>query len=176
MYKGNLIPSILNTISSNKHVRDVEISISTINEWLRSTIRVLPFRKHPTIMILKLVGNTTTGLNTLSAMDGISDRTSTKNIMTGEVNVKNKKLKIEFGNYTHISRTMDQSTRQRCKQWDKVTRIMSETSRVDTFNVTNEWETIKAHLIVWTSYARSNNVNSRKAVLSGRSDPDPRRM
>ena len=99
-------------------------------------------------MILKLVGNTTTGLNTLSAMDGISDRTSNKIIMTREVNVKNKKLKIEFGNYTHISRTMDQSTRQRCKQWDKVTRIMSETSRVDTFNVTNEWETIKAPLIV----------------------------
>ena len=65
--KEDLRPINLNIIGADEHVHDVEHTIRTIKDGLRSTVHGLPYKRYPRIMMVKLVGHTMRNMNQLPA-------------------------------------------------------------------------------------------------------------
>jgi Reverse transcriptase (RNA-dependent DNA polymerase) len=100
--RNDILPIQLNVVPADAHVGDVERSIRTIKERVRSTIHGLPFRRYPKLMIRELVFSATKWLNQFPADGGISDTLSPFTIMTGRPNVDFNTLKLEFGSYVQV--------------------------------------------------------------------------
>jgi hypothetical protein len=104
----DLHPIALHTVTANGHVPEVERSIRTIKENLRSTVHGMPFRRIPKLMVQHLVSYVTQNLNQLPRPDGgILEHTSPDLIVRGHPRPDFHALTIEFGSYVQI---LDSST------------------------------------------------------------------
>ena len=101
--RNRLLPIHLNVAAQDDHVGDVERSVRTIKERVRSTVHGLPYRWYPVIMVKELVIHAIKSLNQLpSAFGGISPTESPRKIVTGLPDPDYSKMKIEFGQYAQV--------------------------------------------------------------------------
>jgi hypothetical protein len=98
----------LNVVTADDHVGEVERSIRTIKERVRTLIHGLPFRRLPKLIIKEMVFAAVKLLNQFPADGGISDTMSPYTIMTGRPSLDFNTLKLEFGSYVKCLRTTTQ--------------------------------------------------------------------
>ena len=67
---------MLNCAAANKHVPEVERFIQTIKDHVRSTYRMLPYKRIPRTMLIHLTKNSVFWLNAFPARDGVSSKHS----------------------------------------------------------------------------------------------------
>ena len=89
----------LNCCAADEHVPDVERYIRTVKDCVRSTYRMLPFKRIPCLILIHLVKNAVFWLNALPAMDGVSPTHSPRYILTGHKLEYPLHVRLEFGEY-----------------------------------------------------------------------------
>ena len=92
----------MHTVAVDDHVEEVERSIRTIKESVRSIIHNLPFQYIPKIMLTKLFGHAVKGWNQLLAYNGVSDSLSPISIILGKKLASYEHLKLPFGTYVQV--------------------------------------------------------------------------
>jgi hypothetical protein len=97
-----LLPTFFDFTPRDAHVGEVERSIRTIKERVRSDIHAMPYQRLPKLMIIELVRRAVKVLNQFPALDGISDTLSPLNIMTGKANPDYTRMKLDFGAYAQV--------------------------------------------------------------------------
>ena len=90
---------MLNCAAANEHVPEVERFIRTIKDRVRSTYRMLPYRRIPRTMLIHLTKNSVFWLNAFPARDGVSSKYSPRYIMTGQELSYSRHVQLEFGEY-----------------------------------------------------------------------------
>jgi len=98
----DFLPITLNLTPRNAHIGEVERSICTIKERVRSDIHGLPFKRLPKLMITELIRRAVMLLNVFPALDGVSKMLSPRSIMTSKPNLDYNHCKIEFGSYALV--------------------------------------------------------------------------
>ena len=89
----------LNCCEADEHVPDVECYIRTVKDHVRSTYRMLPFKRVPRLILIHLVKNAVFWLNALPAMDGVSSIHSPRYLLTGRELEYPLHVRLEFGEY-----------------------------------------------------------------------------
>ena len=100
--RHDLMPTHLNVVAADGHVGEVERSIRTIKERLRSCVHGLPFRRLPKLIIRHMVADVTRCLNQFPWPNGISDTLSPSAIVTGHGRPDFNNMRIEFGAYAQV--------------------------------------------------------------------------
>ena len=101
--RNDILPCNLNTTAANEHVGEVERSVRTVKESVRSTCHSIPFKRIPKLMITSMVRLAVTNLNILPAENGISKHLSPHTIITGKPGPDyNMISKVEFGTYVQV--------------------------------------------------------------------------
>jgi Reverse transcriptase (RNA-dependent DNA polymerase) len=98
----DILPCGLNIVTADDHVGEVERSIRTIKERVRTIIHGLPFRRLPKLIVKEMVFAAVKLLNQFPADGGISDTMSPYTIMTGKPSLDFNTLKLEFGSYVQV--------------------------------------------------------------------------
>ena len=117
----DLAPSQLNVTPADDHVGEVERSIRTIKERVRTTIHGLPFRRLPRLMIRELVFAATKSLNQFPATGGVSATMSPATIMTGRPGPDFAHLKLEFGSYVQVFEDNDPTNTTKSRNTGAIT-------------------------------------------------------
>lgn len=113
--REELWPIALNVVPADSHVGDIERSIRTIKERLRSCAHGLPFKRLPKLMITQMVADAVRCLNQFPRKNGISDTLSPTNIVTGLPNPDYNRMRIEFGTYVQVFEDNDPSNTLRAR-------------------------------------------------------------
>ena len=90
---------MLNCAAANEHVPEVERFIWTIKDRVRSTYRMLPYKRIPRTMLIHLTKNSVFWLNAFPARDGVSSKHSPRYIMTGQELSYTHHVQLKFGEY-----------------------------------------------------------------------------
>jgi len=98
----DFLPITLNITPRDAHVGEVERSIRTIKERVRSDIHSMPFKRLPKLMIVELIRRAVMLLNAFPAPDGVSKTLSPRSIMTGKANIDYNSCKIGFVSYALV--------------------------------------------------------------------------
>ena len=98
---------MLDCATGNEHVPEVERFIQTIKDRVRSTYRMLPYKRVPRTMLIHLTKNSVFWLNAFPVHDGVSSKHSPRYIMTGQELSYSRHVQLEFGEYvqTHEEHT-----------------------------------------------------------------------
>ncbi len=110
-----LLPIELNVVPADCHVGEIERSIRTIKERLRSCVHGLPFSRLPRIMIRHLVADVVRCLNQFPWTNGISETMSPASIVTGVGNPAYGNMRLEFGSYVQVFEDNDPSNTLRAR-------------------------------------------------------------
>ena len=89
----------LNCCAADEHVPDIERYIRTVKDRMRSTYRMLPFKRVPRLVLIHLVKNAVFWLNALPASDGVSSVHSPRYLLTGRELEYPLHVRLEFGEY-----------------------------------------------------------------------------
>ena len=89
----------LNCCAADEHVPDIERYIRTVKDRVRSTYRMLPFKRVPHLILIHLVKNAVFWLNALPARDGVSSVHSPRYLLTGRELEYPLHVRLEFGEY-----------------------------------------------------------------------------
>jgi hypothetical protein len=100
--RPDLLPIHVDIVSPDSHVGEVERSIRTIKERLRSCVHGLPFKRLPKLLVEHLVAHALHCLNHFPWPNGISDTMSPASIVTGVSPLDYNKLSLEFGSYVQV--------------------------------------------------------------------------
>ena len=96
----------INITSAEEHVPEIERCIRTLKERCRAQWSRLPFKEcMPKIIVIGLVKNCVTWINSFPSAGGISSIYSPRTIMTGIKMDYNKNCKIAFGEYAQVYNT-----------------------------------------------------------------------
>jgi hypothetical protein len=95
-------PIQLNVVPVDSHVGEIERSIRTIKERLRSCVHGLPFKRLPKIMIRHMVSDAVRCLNQFPWKYGISETLSPAAIVVGVASPDYNAMRIEFGSYAQV--------------------------------------------------------------------------
>ena len=87
---------------TDDHVPEIERSIRTIKDRVRSTVHGMPYKYLPRIMVRGLVEHAVKCLNQFPALNGISPTISPLTLVTGITPPTFDKLSLEFGSYAQI--------------------------------------------------------------------------
>ena len=90
---------MVNLISANEHVPEIERRIWVVKERCRATRNSLPLMRLPVILTINIVLNNFELLGYFHTTDGISKTISPRAIMTGETLNYKRHLMITFGQY-----------------------------------------------------------------------------
>ena len=104
----------LNTTGAHEHVPEIERFIRTMKERIRAVQATLPFRRIPKRLVLEMVYATAFWWNAFIVPDGVSDRHSPGEIITGRL-VDMRHCTLPFGTYVQIpaGETTNQCNRPR---------------------------------------------------------------
>ena len=100
--RASILPIALNVVPADSHVGEVERSIRTIKERLRSCAHGLPFRRLPRLMIAHMVADAVRCLNQFPWSNGISNTMSPNTIITGDTMPNYSRMRVEFGTYVQL--------------------------------------------------------------------------
>ena len=93
-------PVEMNIVIADSHVGEIERSVRTIKERLRTCIEHgLPFQRLPKLMIQHMVDETVRCLRQCPWKNGISDDSSPAALVTGHPPPDFNKMRLEFGTY-----------------------------------------------------------------------------
>ncbi|KAI2498511.1 Reverse transcriptase (RNA-dependent DNA polymerase) [Fragilaria crotonensis] len=108
-------PVEVNAVTMDSHVGEVERSVRTIKERLRTCVHGLPFERLPKLMIRHMVIEAVRCLNQFPWKHGISDDMSPAALVTGHPPPDFQKMRLEFGTYVQVFEDNDptNSTRTR---------------------------------------------------------------
>jgi hypothetical protein len=95
-------PVQLNIVPADSHVGEIERSIRTIKERLRSCVHGLPFKRLPKLFLTHMVADTVRCLNMFPWTNGISANLSPVSIVTGASPPDFNNMRIEFGAYAQV--------------------------------------------------------------------------
>ena len=100
--RENIRPIAMNIAPADSHVGDIERSIRTIKERLRSCVHGLPFKRLPKLLLIHMVTDCTRCLNQFPRKHGISSTLSPTTIVTGAAGPDYAAMRLEFGTYAQI--------------------------------------------------------------------------
>ena len=100
--RTSILPIGLNIVPADSHVGEIERSIRTVKERLRSCAHGLPFKRLPRLMVAHMVADTMRCLNQFPWPNGISDTLSPDAIVTGTTVPDYNRMRIEFGAYVQL--------------------------------------------------------------------------
>ena len=100
--RNALLPIELDCPAPDSHVGEVERSVQTVKDRLRSGVHGLPFRRLPKVLIQELVQHVTNCLNMFPRKNGISTTMSPTTIVTGRGLPNFHSFSLEFGTYVQI--------------------------------------------------------------------------
>ena len=100
--RGDVLPVVMNVVAADGHVGEVERSIRTVKERLRSCVHGLPFRRVPKLLITHMVADAIRCLNQFPHPHGISSTLSPASIVTGVAPPDYAAMRLEFGSYVQI--------------------------------------------------------------------------
>ena len=100
--RDDLRPLELNIVPPDSHVGEVERSVRTIKERLRSCIHGLPFTRVPKLFIRHLVADVVRCLNQFPWKNGVSDTLSPAALVTGHPSPDFHHMQLEFGAYVQV--------------------------------------------------------------------------
>ncbi|KAG7356172.1 enoyl-CoA hydratase [Nitzschia inconspicua] len=103
----------LETCGADDHIGDVERSIRTIKDRVRSTYRMLPFRQIPRIILGHLVHNAVFWLNSFPSGTGPTTHHSPAYLMTGRQVTYKAHAQLEFGEYVQTHEEHSNDMRER---------------------------------------------------------------
>ena len=89
----------LNCCAGDEHVPDIEHYIRTVKDRVRSTYRMLCFKRVLWLILIHLVKNAVFWLNALPARDGVSSTHSPRYLLTGRELEYPLHVRLEFGEY-----------------------------------------------------------------------------
>ena len=95
-------PIHLNVVPADCHVGEVERSIRTIKERVRSCAHGMPYRRLPKLLITHMVADAVRCLNMFPAVDGVSRSLSPATLVTGVPPPDFNTLRLEFGAYVQL--------------------------------------------------------------------------
>ena len=107
--RPNLLPIEMNIVPADCHVGEVERSIRTIKERLRSCAHGLPFKRLPRLLVQHMVADAIRCLNQFPRKNGISDTMSPATIVTGVGHPGYAQMRLEFGTYVQVFEDNDGS-------------------------------------------------------------------
>jgi hypothetical protein len=107
--RDDILPIALDVVPADSHVGEVERSIRTMKERLRSCVHGLPFHRLPRLLIKHLVDDVVRNVNSFPWPNGVSDTLSPASIVTGVPSPDFTKLKLEFGTYVQVFEANDPS-------------------------------------------------------------------
>ena len=113
--RATLLPIALNVVPADSHVGEIERSIRTIKERLRSCVHGLPFQRFPKVMIRYMVADAVRCLNQFPWANGVSDTMSPAGIVTGAGAPDYNCMRIEFGSYAQAFEDNDPSNTLRAR-------------------------------------------------------------
>lgn len=113
--RDSLLPIVLNIVPTDSHVGEVERSIRTIKERLRSCAHGLPFKRLPRLLVTHMVADAVRWLNQFPWKNGISDTMSPATIVTGVGTPNYQCMRIEFGTYAQVFEDNDPSNTLRAR-------------------------------------------------------------
>jgi hypothetical protein len=93
---------VVNLVSTNKHVPEIERRIHVGKERCQASRHDLPFQRIPKLLTIHIVLNSVRMLNFFPTRGGISDHISPKTIMPGKVLDYNKHLRLQIGQYCQV--------------------------------------------------------------------------
>jgi hypothetical protein len=93
---------VVNLVSANEHVPEIECRIRIVKERCRATRHSLPFGRIPKIMTVHVVLNVVKLLNFFPTKGGVSETLSPKTIMLGETLDYKKHLSLQIGQYCQV--------------------------------------------------------------------------
>jgi hypothetical protein len=100
--RENVRPTDMNIVPADSHVGEIERSIRTIKERLRSSVHGLPFKRLPKLMVRELASDAVRCLNQFPWKNGVSDTMSPTGIITGKPTPDFQQMRIEFGSYAQV--------------------------------------------------------------------------
>ena len=110
-----LRPISMNIVTADSHVGEVERSIRTIKERLRSCVHGLPYKRLPKVMIRHLVSDTVRCLNQFPWRNGVSETLSPATIVLGVCTPDYTAMRIEFGAYVQVFEDSDPTNTPRAR-------------------------------------------------------------
>ena len=100
--RNDVSPVHLDVVAPDSHVGEIERSVRTVKERLRSTVHGLPFKRLPKLMIVHMVADAVRCLNLFPAHNGVSSSLSPLSIVTGVPPPDYASLRLEFGSYVQL--------------------------------------------------------------------------
>jgi hypothetical protein len=94
--------SMVNLVSANEHVPEIERRIQIVKERCRATRHSLPFHTIPKLMMIHIVLNIIKLLNFFPTKGGVSDTLSPEMIMYGKTLDYKKHLSLQLGQYCQV--------------------------------------------------------------------------
>ena len=98
-----LSPIALDTTTTNTHVGEVERSIRTIKERVRTTVHGMPFSRLPRLFIKELVRQAEDLCNSFPSGSGPTTEHSPAELVQGAGKPDFKSYSLEFGSYVQVS-------------------------------------------------------------------------
>jgi hypothetical protein len=108
-------PIEMNVVPADSHVGEVERSIRTIKERLRTCVHGLPFRRLPKLMIRHMVDDVVRCLNQFPWKNGISAHLSPAALVSGHPPPDFNTMRLEFGTYVQVFEDNDPTNTPRAR-------------------------------------------------------------
>ena len=100
--RNDILPTDMNIVPADSHVGEIERSVRTLKERIRSTVHGLPFKRLPKLMIKELGKHGVQNLNRFPWKNGMSQDVSPNTIVTGKPAPDYNNMRIEFGAYAQV--------------------------------------------------------------------------
>jgi hypothetical protein len=111
--RNNLTGVTVNVVSRDEHVEDIERLIRVYKERIRCYWSMLPFKKIPRIMVVKLVDTVKFYVNAFVLKSGVSQHLSPMTIVEGVTLDYNKHFQVIFGEYAQVFEGIDNTMEER---------------------------------------------------------------
>ena len=119
--RADLRPIVMDVVPPDSHVGEVERSIRTIKDRLRSCVHGLPYKRLPKLMVHHMVADAVRNLNSFPWKLGVSDTLSPATIVTGIGTPDYVSLKLELGSYVQVFEDNDPSNTPRARSLGAIT-------------------------------------------------------
>ena len=110
---SNIEGAIINVVSRDEHVKDIKRFIRVLKEQARCYWAILPFKKIPERMMVRIMLTVPFYVNTFSPKSGISDHMSLMTIVEGVKLDYNKYFKVITGEYAQTFEGSDNTMKER---------------------------------------------------------------
>jgi hypothetical protein len=111
--RNNPTGVLVNVVSRDEHVEDIERLIRVYKERIRCYWAMLPFKKIPGMMVVKLVEAVKFYVNAFVLKSGVSQHLSPMTFVEGVTLDYNKHFQVIFGEYVQVFEGTDNTTKER---------------------------------------------------------------